>query len=218
MTTPVGNQVYTIANAYTQTGPFITYFSTVNPTSADVNFVPTQRWFNTAADAEWILVNFSIVNGIKSANWQPVNSTSNINTLTGNVGGPVPPTAGNINVIGAGTVLVTGNPGTSTLTITVTTPNLNVTFVSTTPYVALTTDQWLAVDSTTLAITIELPNTAPTGYVYNVKDYLGNAAVNNITVTTVGGVVLLDGLTTYVMNSNYQEASFLFDGTNWEVF
>ena len=218
MTTPVGNQVYTIANAYTQTGPFITYFATVNPTSADVNFVPTQRWFNTAANAEWILVNFSIVNGIKSANWQPVNSTSNTNTLTGNVGGPVPPTAGNINVIGAGTVLVTGNPGTSTLTITVTTPNLNVTFVSTTPYVALTTDQWLAVDSTTLAITIELPNTAPTGYVYNVKDYLGNAAVNNITVTTVGGVVLLDGSTTFVMNSNYQEASFLFDGTNWEVF
>lgn len=218
MTTPVGNQVYTIANAYTQTGPFITYFATVNPTSADVNFVPTQRWFNTAANAEWILVNFSIVNGIKSANWQPVNSTSNTNTLTGNVGGPVPPTAGNINVIGAGTVLVTGNPGTSTLTITVTTPNLNVTFVSTTPYVALTTDQWLAVDSTALAITIELPNTAPTGYVYNVKDYLGNAAVNNITVTTVGGVVLLDGSTTFVMNSNYQEASFLFDGTNWEVF
>ena len=218
MTTPVANQVYTIANAYTSTSPFITFFSTRDPTSADINFVPTQRWFNTTMDREWILVNFSIVGGIKTANWQPITSSVTTETLTGNTGGAVPPTAGNINVIGAGTVLVSGNPGTSTLTITVTTPNLNVTFVSTTPYVALTTDQWLAVDSTTLAITVQLPNTAPTGYVYDVKDYKGNAAVNNITVTTVGGVILFDGSTSFVMNSNYQEASFLFDGTNWEVF
>lgn len=42
-----------------------------------------------------------------------------ITTLTGNSGGPVPPTAGNINVIGSGTVNVVGNPGTSTLTISV---------------------------------------------------------------------------------------------------
>lgn len=40
-------------------------------------------------------------------------------TLTGNSGGPVPPTGGNINVLGAGGVTVAGNPGTSTLTITV---------------------------------------------------------------------------------------------------
>lgn len=45
--------------------------------------------------------------------------TSTVTTLTGNVGGAVPPTAGNINVIGSGMVTVTGNPGTSTLTISV---------------------------------------------------------------------------------------------------
>lgn len=45
--------------------------------------------------------------------------SSTVDTLTGNTGGPVPPTAGNINVIGAGMVSVAGNPGTSTLTITV---------------------------------------------------------------------------------------------------
>lgn len=45
-------------------------------------------------------------------------SGSPVETLTGNVGGPVPPTGFNINVIGAGGVTVTGNPGTSTLTIT----------------------------------------------------------------------------------------------------
>ncbi len=40
-----------------------------------------------------------------------------VQTLTGNTGGAVPPTAGNINVIGSGDVTVAGTPGTSTLTI-----------------------------------------------------------------------------------------------------
>ena len=39
-------------------------------------------------------------------------------TLTGNSGGAVGPSAGNINVVGSGNVTVTGNPGTNTLTIT----------------------------------------------------------------------------------------------------
>ena len=42
-----------------------------------------------------------------------------ISTITGNVGGAVGPTAGNINIVGGAGVTVTGNPGLSTLTITV---------------------------------------------------------------------------------------------------
>jgi hypothetical protein len=38
-------------------------------------------------------------------------------TLTGNSGGAVGPTLGNIDVVGAGLIDVVGNPGTSTLTI-----------------------------------------------------------------------------------------------------
>lgn len=40
-----------------------------------------------------------------------------ITTLTGNTGGGVGPSAGNINIVGTGTISVAGNPGTSTLTI-----------------------------------------------------------------------------------------------------
>jgi hypothetical protein len=40
-----------------------------------------------------------------------------ITTLTGNTGGAVSPSAGNINVVGTGSISVTGNPGTHTLTI-----------------------------------------------------------------------------------------------------
>lgn len=43
--------------------------------------------------------------------------TGVVSTLTGNSGGAVAPTAGNINVVGSGPITVTGNPGTSTLTI-----------------------------------------------------------------------------------------------------
>jgi len=45
-------------------------------------------------------------------------SSSDVSTLTGNIGGPVPPSAGgNINILGTAPLTVTGNPGTNTLTI-----------------------------------------------------------------------------------------------------
>lgn len=41
-----------------------------------------------------------------------------IQTVTGNTGGAVPPSAGNINIVGDGTTIeITGNPGTNTLTV-----------------------------------------------------------------------------------------------------
>src|SRR6185437_13600625 len=50
---------------------------------------------------------------------------SPVQTLTGNTGGPVPPTANNINIVGTGAVSVVGNPGTSTLTISVATDSFS---------------------------------------------------------------------------------------------
>lgn len=38
-------------------------------------------------------------------------------TLTGNSGGAVGPSTGNINVVGSGSITITGSPGTNTLTI-----------------------------------------------------------------------------------------------------
>ena len=40
-----------------------------------------------------------------------------VETLTGDAGGAVGPTGGNINVLGGSHITTTGNPGTSTLTI-----------------------------------------------------------------------------------------------------
>lgn len=38
-------------------------------------------------------------------------------TVTGNSGGAVPPLAGNLTIVGSGSISVTGSPGTNTLTI-----------------------------------------------------------------------------------------------------
>lgn len=146
--------------------------------------------------------------------------TGVMNTLTGNSGGAVPPTAGNINVVGDGvSVNVVGNPGTSTLTISATgITTLNYTDVTTTPYVVLTTDDYISVDSSTIPITIRLPNTNATGRVFIIKDRSGNASANNITVTTVGGAVNIDGATTFVMNTNFESIEVIFNGTSYEVW
>lgn len=57
----------------------------------------------------------SYINGAGSGS----SGTGNVQTLTGNSGGPVGPTLNNIDLIGSGGVTITGNPGTSTLTVSV---------------------------------------------------------------------------------------------------
>lgn len=57
------------------------------------------------------------MSGFSSFNFAALPVT--VETLTGNSGGAVGPSGNNINVIGAGGVTVAGNPGTSTLTISV---------------------------------------------------------------------------------------------------
>ena len=93
--------------------------------------------------------------------------------------------------------------------------NFNITNVSTTPFdVVYLTDYYLSVDTSSLAITIRLPDlTNPSGGVFVIKDATGNASVNNITVTTSGGTVLIDGSTAYTMNTNYQSVNVIYNGT-----
>ena len=86
------------------------------------------------------------------------------------------------------------------------------------PYTVLATDEFLAANVTAGVITIKLPNAPTTGRVIYIKDSNGLAATSNISITTVGGTVTIDGQTTYTMNINYQSLSLIFDGTNYEVF
>jgi hypothetical protein len=142
-------------------------------------------------------------------------------TLTGNSGGAVGPDGvGNINTLGGTNINVVGNPGTNTLTFSSTSSMLanNYTNVNTSPYVVLATDYYLSVDCSGGPITVELPNAPTTKQIFIIKDRTGSAGTNNITLTTVGGVVTIDGSTSQVINTNYESMNVLFNGSGYEIF
>lgn len=142
-----------------------------------------------------------------------------LRTLTGDSGGAVPGDAlGNIDIVGGTGISVAGNPGTNTLTINATATANSYTAVNTTPYVVLVTDFFLGVDCSGGAITIQLPNAPTTARIIHIKDTTGSANTNNITVTTVGGVVTIDGSTSYTMNTQYAAISLIFNGSAYEIF
>lgn len=114
---------------------------------------------------------------------------------------------------------ITVTPGANTITISSTGADvLAYTNVNATPYVVLTTDEYLSVDTSALSITVQLPNAATLGRVFIIKDRTGAAATRNITVTTVGGAVNIDGATTFVMNTNFQSIQVIGNGSTYEIF
>lgn len=126
------------------------------------------------------------------------------------------------SVLTAGTG-ISVTPGVGVITIAATgsgTTNLTVTSVNNaaSPYTVLGTDSFLAVNASGGAVTIRLPNAPATGRVFYIKDSNGTAAASNITVTTVGGAVNIDGATSFVMNTAYESINVVFDGAAYEVF
>jgi hypothetical protein len=151
-------------------------------------------------------------------------------TITGQTGGALSPTAGNWNIFGTGVtasgVSTAGNLWTSgsgsTLTISPTeaqfmTKYTSVAFAAS-PYTALATDYYISCISSGGAIEIKLPNAPTTNRLFIIKDNAGDASVNNITITTVGGSVLIDGATSYVIAGNYGAVSLLFNSVGYEVY
>lgn len=65
------------------------------------------------------------------------------------------------------------------------------------------------------ATAVSLSQGASPWVIYTIKDYKGDAATNNITVTPSSG--LIDGAASFVININYMAASLVFDGTNWSI-
>ena len=87
-----------------------------------------------------------------------------------------------------------------------------------TTYMVAATDYYLSCDSSGGAFTISLPNSATLYQEFIIKDRTGNASGKNISVTTVGGGVTIDGQTTYTIAANYTSIQLLWNGTSYEVF
>jgi len=82
------------------------------------------------------------------------------------------------------------------------------------PYTMQTTDYLIAVDSSGGAVSVLL-GTPVNGRYIVIKDETGNAAANNITISGAG--VLIDGLSTAVINTNYASLTLYSDGTNYFI-
>ncbi len=127
------------------------------------------------------------------------------------------PAANNLNVLGASGVSTSGAGS----TITIVSSGIAGNYVSVTgpaTYAVTATDYFISCDSTAGVITIQLPN-APTQYdTFVIKDRTGAADTNNITVTTVGGAVLIDGATSYIFDEEYESIEVLFNGTSYEIW
>src|ERR1044072_7267045 len=122
--------------------------------------------------------------------------------------GTATPVANNLNIFGDSYAITTSGSG-DTITI-----NFNpfIRNVNTSPYVVTNIDFFIAVDASGSPITINMPNTTTTGRMFVVKDSNGQANLNNIIITTPGGVALFDGFTAYTMNAQYQSVNLIFDG------
>ena len=100
-------------NPYTPV-PFYSRASDPTPNDSQ-NFILGTIWLNTLSETIWFLVNLD--GGV--ATWVQLSAGGGgtVISLMGNSGGAVMPTSGNINVLGDGLgIVITGNPGTSTLT------------------------------------------------------------------------------------------------------
>lgn len=174
---------------------------------------------STTGSASTVNVNIS---GTTDHAIQLGNSTGNLTSLGVATNGQLPIGSTGTDPVLAVLTAATGiNVTNGAGSITISTSgviNLTYTAVSTSPYVVLSTDSYIGVNSSGGARTIQLPNAPATGKVYIVKDSAGSSVSNNITITTVGGSVTIDGATTFVMNSAYQAVQVIFNGTSYEIF
>jgi len=148
-----------------------------------------------------------------------VNADDNVVGSVGSDSGSCTPSSNTFTITGSGGITTSASG--STVTIIGTSEQVvPVTLLddSDSTYTVLTSDYYLSCDVSMGVLVLDLPDAPTTGSVWIVKDSTGSALTNNITVTTTGGVVTIDGSTTFVMNTNYEAANFLFNGTSYEVF
>lgn len=108
----------------------------------------------------------------------------------------------------------------NTITIDIDNPTYAITFIDVTdsPYTVLSSDQYISADSSGGAISVVFPNSINTGRVVTVKDAAGTSTVNNINITTAGGIVLIDGSTVFSLNDPYDSTRIIWTSLSYETF
>lgn len=85
------------------------------------------------------------------------------------------------------------------------------------PYTVTATDYFISVDASGGPVIIDLPVSTTTNRQFIIKDRLGQANTNNITVQSGGGTTI-DGQTQYTFVDNYESLECLYHNLNYEIF
>jgi hypothetical protein len=191
--------------------PFIN--RTFPPTTSNYQFNVPTIWMDTAHKIPYILV----AKPMNVANWIPFGGEVAIDYICDT--GSATPAAGILNVLGINGVSTAGSGDTITISATEFVPQYTNVNHAASPYTVLLTDQYISVDCSGGAVTLLFPNAPTANRTWTVKDRTGNSAANNITVTTVGGAVNIDGATSYVIKINFEAIDLLANATpQYEVF
>ena len=95
---------------------------------------------------------------------------------------------------------------------------LNLADVGSSPFDIADDDHTLMVDTSTIAITLNLPATPTRGDFYVIKDRNGSASTHNITVSGNGKNIETSG--SYTINTNYGFVKVVYNDTDniWNIF
>jgi hypothetical protein len=133
-------------------------------------------------------------------------SSTNTNAITG---------AGTITYSGLYFTTTSSKINTTTQKPGVASNNLvQVTSPGAYPYTTLAQDYVILVD-TSLARTINLLANPGTGQTYRIKDNVGSAGANNITISPAAGNI--DGAGSFTISTNYGSVDFTYNGTQWNA-
>jgi hypothetical protein len=135
--------------------------------------------------------------------------------------GTVIPAANIVNVNGTNGVTVSANPnGSNNMVISLIAGSLAYTNVTNamSPYTVLSTDYFISVDASGGPVIINLPNAPTTNQEFIIKDRLGQASTNAITVKSLSGVTTVDGQASYVFSDNYESLDVIYHTANYEGF